>query len=251
MEGISFMLRVRNEETTIEQSIRSLSGIRVPHEIVVVLHRCTDRTEEIVKSIDNPNIRIFYYDEEISRAGYECLATDVSSKHSLATYYTWCKHQTRYCWVFKWDADMVAKPELLEFLHSRTWEQRNEVYQIKTTHSTVSSSEPYLMGCLSHYGKHVFWEVPVYTCSPRIIIVEESFVTCLAESSLIKGYWRDEPWYTTEDSEEATLVRSRMHTLLTEIGEETPGMARNLSADSGPYWFKIMNRNFENINKFC
>ena len=51
MEGISFIIKVRNEETTLEQCIRSLFPLTVPHEIIVILHCCTDRSKEIAETL--------------------------------------------------------------------------------------------------------------------------------------------------------------------------------------------------------
>jgi glycosyltransferase involved in cell wall biosynthesis len=250
MDGISFMVRVRDEEETIEKSIRSLSLVTVPHEIVIVLHLCTDRTEEIVKSINNPNIRILHYNEEISRAGYACLATDTSSKHSLMTYYNWCKDQTRYSWIFKWDADMVARSDLVDFINSNTWEKRNINYVIGCNNSTSVSTEPYLMGSLMYYSKHLFWEVPVYTCGSETKVLGTWLEHC-SELTNLKSYWTIKPWYETEDSEEANIVKSRIQTLTREIGPEKPGMARCLCPDANEPYSKIMDRELENINKFC
>ena len=38
------------EEETLEACIRSLMPLRIPMEIVVVLHRCTDASESIVRA---------------------------------------------------------------------------------------------------------------------------------------------------------------------------------------------------------
>ena len=247
MDGISFMMRVRDEENTIEQSIKSLQGLTIPHEIVVVLHLCTDRTEEIVKSIDNPNIKIFYYNEEVSRAGYECLATDISSKHSLMTYYNWCKEQTRYPWIFKWDGDMIAKQELIDFINSQTWEQRNINYLIGAVNSTSTSGEPYLMGTLLYYGKYMFWEVPVFSVIPQEVSLGALIDHC-SELSHIKNYWNNKPWYELEDSDEAKLVKSRIKILNEQIGLETPGMARSCCNDCEYFFLKVKELNNININ---
>jgi glycosyltransferase involved in cell wall biosynthesis len=89
MEGISFIIRARNEEATLEESIRSLLEVTVPKEIIVILHLCTDSSQAIATRLASENscIRVYTYDVEISRAGYETLATDTNSPHSLMTYY--------------------------------------------------------------------------------------------------------------------------------------------------------------------
>ena len=91
-DGISFMVRIRNEEQTLEKSIRSLFKLTIPHEINLILHCCTDNSLSIAKQLasENKNIKIYTYDYSISRAGYENLATDINSHHSLVHYYNYC-----------------------------------------------------------------------------------------------------------------------------------------------------------------
>jgi cellulose synthase/poly-beta-1,6-N-acetylglucosamine synthase-like glycosyltransferase len=118
MEGVSFMVRARDEEQTLEACVRSLLPLRIPMEIVVVLHRCTDGSAGIVEGLarEDERIRVYEYHEELSRAGYETLATSAGSRHSIVAYDNWCFAKTRLPWVFKWDADFVCTDELRAFL---------------------------------------------------------------------------------------------------------------------------------------
>jgi serine/threonine protein kinase len=68
-------------------------------------------------------MKIFKYEYEISRAGYENLATDIDSVHSLATYYNYCLSKTTLPWIFKWDADFSASSNLIDYLNNNTWEK--------------------------------------------------------------------------------------------------------------------------------
>ena len=222
------MLRVRNEEATIEKSIRSLAGLTIPHEIVVFLHCCTDRSEEIVIALqaEYPDrIRIHHYKTEISRAGYEMLVTDASSPHSICTYYNWCLANCTKPWTFKWDADFVATPELITYLNNGTWTPRSERHLFLACNSTSSNGEPYLQCGIEGYKKYVMWEVPAlrekYTdFNTGIRIIHDS------ELSTIKGYWYDDPWYIKEDTEEARQVRDRMKSIVDMFGPEPVGFAR-------------------------
>jgi glycosyltransferase involved in cell wall biosynthesis len=227
-EGISFMLRVRNEEATLEKSIRSLTGLTIPHEIVVVLHCCTDRSAEIVSALHTEfpdRIRVHHYNTEISRAGYEMLATDVTSPHSICTYYNWCLAQCTKPWVFKWDADFVATPELLEYLNTRVWDPRSERHYFKACNSTTSNGEPYLQCSLGEYKKYMLWEVPSLR-APCIDFKTDIGIIHDSELSTVKSYWYDEPWFNKEDTEEAQIVRGRMKTLTDMFGPEPHGFAR-------------------------
>ena len=56
--GISFMVRVRNEEKTVESSIRSHFDLTIPHEINIFLHCCTDDSETIARKLADENVNI-------------------------------------------------------------------------------------------------------------------------------------------------------------------------------------------------
>jgi len=242
--GISFMLRAHNEEATLEQSIRSLlDGLTIPYEIVVILHLCTDRSEEIATRLAATApagaIRIVYYTHPISRAGYENLATDEKSCHSMAAYTGWCRSQCRSRWLFKWDADFVASPGLLSYLNGREWLATDgpENVRLSACNADMTNREVYLSSALVGYTKFYFWELPlflrgaVYTDAPADARIEH--VSLLAD---LKAYWRPErrPWYETEESEEAAQVQERLANLVRDFGSEPTGMARasNPACDS-------------------
>ena len=226
--GISFIVRIRNEESTLEKSIRSLFSLTIPYEIILILHRCTDKSLEISKQLasENQNIRYITYDHEISRAGYENLATDVTSKHSLATYYNYCFSQGTMVWKFKWDADFIATSKLIDRLNSSEWKEDNTVYYIMAKNSS-QNWEGYLLDCLQSFTKFIFWEVASYknTYTKREFKSDE-YIEHNSELSTMKSYWNDIPWYKTEDSDEARQVADRIEKLNAEFGVEPIGMAR-------------------------
>jgi glycosyltransferase involved in cell wall biosynthesis len=228
MEGISFMLRVRDEEKTLRKSIESLKSLTIPHEIVVILHLCKDASEDIAYALQNeqPNLRICKYENEVSRAGYENLATDTQSKHSLIQFYNWCLMQTRLPWIFKWDADFVATPELIEYLNSQIWTRKNARIQINAKNSTHDNYEYYLSDGIVSYGKYFFWEVPIYRCDQESIERKDIHIVHNSEVKDIKTYWSNPPWFETEDSDEARQVADRVQKLVQEFGEPPKGMAR-------------------------
>jgi glycosyltransferase involved in cell wall biosynthesis len=227
--GISFIVRIRNEEAILGQSIRSLAGITILHEIILILHRCTDGSAQIAARLasENPNIRILTYDMDISRPGYETLATDANSKHSLVTYYNWWSQQAKYTWVFKWDADFVASDKLIHFMNSNIWEKRDMNLSMVAKNSTSSNREYYLSGGSRTFVKHLFWEKPQF--SPDVVDIHLSDDLCIehvSELSNLKSYWNEPPWYLTEISEEATIVKGRIERLTADFGPESRGMAR-------------------------
>ena len=242
--GISFMVRVRNEEKTLESSIRSLFDLTIPHEINIFLHCCTDDSETIARKLadENVNIRIFIYSNKVSRAGYETLATNSNSEHSLITYYNYCFSQRTKIWSFKWDSDFVASPALINFLNSTEWMYNNTNYKITYKSPINSASEIYLSCCCSGYVKYLFWEVIHYSKNATNITLDDSiYINHVSVLSDVKSYWYEQPWYLTEDSEEAKNVKLRIEKLNQDYGKEPIGMARALNPECDSINLKIIN----------
>jgi hypothetical protein len=227
--GLSFIIRIHNEEATLERSVRSLAGITVPHEIVLILHRCTDRSAEIAASlaVENSHVRILTYNLAVSRAGYETLATDVDSPHSFIRYSNWCIQQATYTWVFKWDADFMTSAPLVAFINSIIWEEKNMHISVVAKNATTKNRENYLCGGPRVFTKHVFWENNQYSPGAEFWHFEDRmFIDHVSELSYLKPYWNETPWYEMEDSEEASTVKGRMDRLTADFGPEPRGMAR-------------------------
>jgi glycosyltransferase involved in cell wall biosynthesis len=244
MSGISFLLRCRNEEATLQQSLDSLAALTIDHEIIVVLHRCTDHSADIAASASekNPNIRIFTYDTEISRAGYQTLATDYGSPHSIMTYYNWCRAKATKPWIFKWDGDFIASPALIDYLNSRAWEHdSHSKIIIHAKDATGKNYEPYLSLGLAGYGKYIFWEVPLYYKNSSSTTLDSSiYIEHASKLETIKSYWTTgKPWFETEESEEATTVRDRVARLVADFGPEPQGMARAANPECDSPFLRI------------
>ncbi len=250
MEGISFIVRIRDEEDTLEESIRSLSTLRIPHEIILILHMCRDRSLEIAERLaaENENVRVLEYNIPISRAGYETLCTDRNSKHSLPKYYEWCFNQGTLPWRFKWDADFIATPEFIEYLNRNTWERPTEGVEVAFSAVSPDSTnkERYLFSGPFTYFKCYFWEVyqlsgSVYRWDPEISIIHNS------KLSKKKSYWDNLPWFldssyldSDEDAKnEARIVLERYNTLSQLCGPEPNGQARASNPESSPIYDKV------------
>ena len=251
LPGISFMLRVRNEEKTLEQCIRSLFQLTIPHEIIIILHLCTDRSEEIAERLskENNKIKIYKYNNKISRAGYELLATDSNSIHSIIYYYNWCFQLTNYTWLFKWDADFISTPRLIEVLNENTWEERNMKYFMNCNNSTHQNKEPYLMCGLIKYVKYQFWEVGLFKYGNQNVYLDDNIsIIHNSELSDLKEYWKELPWYQTEISEEASIVKQRINRLVEDFGIEQPGLARASNPECNNRLLEIIQKNPSYIN---
>ena len=236
MEGISFVIRVRNEEATLEQCIRSLFPVAIPHEIIVILHCCTDRSKEIAETLakENSKILIHEYSVEISKAGYETLATDFDSHHSFIRYCNWCFAKAKYLWKCKWDADFKMTPELLTYINSNKelWKKYSKIIQIGAKNSTSVEIGNYFTSCKVSYVKHMFWEVPYHEFYPdqfEKYVLKDIFIEHCSELNNMKQYWLRIPWYETEDSAEARLVKSRIEQLVKDFGPEPVGLARSMN----------------------
>jgi hypothetical protein len=252
-EGISFLCRIRDEERTIEQSLQSIYNLNFPHEIVCILHRCSDRSEEIVRRISETkkNIKIYHYDDEISRPGYETLATDANSKHSYVEYMNWCLSKCSLPWVFKWDADFIASPTLFDFLNTETWSPKNITYRIAAKNTTHSNWETYLICNSLPFKKHVFWEVRLYPRSNELITLPED-VCIIHDSELtdVKTYWNNKPWYDIEETEEAYTVKERIQKLENEFGKEPLAMARASNPVCNKIYRQVIKNNPVYVNLY-
>lgn len=241
-EGISFIVRIRDEEETLYESIKSLSSLKIPHEIILILHLCTDNSPQIAKNlaIENANVRVIYYDKEVSRAGYETLATDVDSDHSFVKYMNWCIKKARYPWIFKWDADFSLSDPLLHFLNENTWENKNIDYKITHKNEECSGKEYYLLSGLIKYVKHIFWEAPLMKINHvEIPLNEDIYIKHISSLKKLKSYWNEKPWYEKENSEEVVIVKNRIKQLNDDFGKEPLGMARACNAECDKYNFNI------------
>ena len=229
------MIRARNEEATLEKCIRSLFALTIPYEIVVVLHLCTDRSKEIVEALqrENDKIHIYEFDVEVSKPGYETLATDVNSEHSFVRYSNWCLRKTTLPWVFRWDADFIANEKLIEFLNEKQWNSEYGQYYMEARNSMSSTRELYLICGMLEHRKYLFWEVPIFLTTgntpPTAPAPKDVYIDHASELSEVKSFWKRIPWYETEDSDEARTVKSRIERLTADFGPEPPAMARACS----------------------
>jgi hypothetical protein len=253
-EGISFLVRIRDEEDLLEQSIRSLFDIQIPHEILLILHLCTDRSAEIAEKLasENSNVRILEYTTPISRPGYETLCTDKDSPHSLMTYYTWCYQQARYPWLFKWDADFLSTPELIEYINNCRWcrntERSHEIFIHADSPDGHRNTERYIVSGEFTFQKYWFWEYIEMKPDITKLYVDISVVH---QSPLEKKkkYWDQPPWfldynYLNKNPEhyiEASQVLSRYAKLIEVCGQEINAQARASNPDSTSTFHKVLN----------
>ena len=250
MEGISFIVRVRNEEATLEECLRSLTKLTIPYDIHVILHLCTDRSLEIAEKIQSEGfpVHIHGYQYPVSRAGYEVLVTDKDSKHSMVEYSRWCISRSTRVWTFRWDSDFIASDALIDILNAKTWFKPDisTQYAIHYVSDDVSSSEKYLFSGEYEYIKYIFWEYcrlvgEVQTLSfPKEMYIRHNSVLTNK-----KAYWEEPCWFWPVLTDEAMILRTKYHALLSICGPEENAQARACNPVSNDILSNVVNKEEE------
>jgi glycosyltransferase involved in cell wall biosynthesis len=116
-QGVSALLRVKNEEEKIYHCLASIHDVF--DEIVFIDNDSEDRTLEIVCEFKQRHdredkIKIYSYPFKIARCGPEHFNTPEDSVHSLCYYYNWALSKCLLKYVCKWDGDMILRKEARE-----------------------------------------------------------------------------------------------------------------------------------------
>ena len=243
MEGISFVVRVRNEEATLEECLRSLKPLTIPYEIVVILHCCTDGSRVIAERLKNEGmpIQIYEYTTPISRAGYETLVTDADSSHSMVYYSKWCFDKATKYWKFRWDADFIMTPGLLRYLNEIGWGWSHPMRIRIPTDPVTKMGEYYLFTGPLKYSKYLFWELSDIDGPHTDIEVyyDDAYIHHNSTLDIKKPYWDEPSWFLNDTSDEARIVKYRYDTLCQTCGPEIIGQARCANPISGEIEGKV------------
>ncbi len=242
---ISFVMRCRDEEKTLGESLESLKLIEVEHEIILILDRCKDRSEEIALASGNPNLKILRHSIPVSRAGVETLITNANSIHSLPTYVSDCFGYARYPWKFHFSADMAMTPELARFINRGWFQSIKNSTRIRlacvSEEDGTRNCEEYLSNCLFGFGKWVFWELPNFAGGAlEIDLSNELSIRSLSSLKDLKPYWREPPWFETSDTYEAQTLRTRLAAVRSLIGPEPIGAARGSNPECDPIYRRVL-----------
>lgn len=263
LPGLSFICRVRNEEACLGRCLEALGWVTIPHEVIVVLDRCTDESEQIARRYAerDPAIRIATHTTPVSRAGLETLITPRASVHSLPSYVWWCYGHTRYGWTFNFAGDFVLSEGLTEFLNERLCEVRyafpKQCDQVRpvgmTTGPTriripavsegISNREFYLSNGVVGFDKHVFWEVPRWVATEDLEI--DHPIHHASSLSNLKSYWREPPWFADVDTAEAAELRERLRRAVEILGPEPVGAARGSNPECDAYYRRVLEKRVE------
>lgn len=242
MTGVSFIVRVHNEEATLERALQPLRDLTIPYEILVILDRCTDRSEDIARrcQTDHEALRVVTSQVPLSRAGVETLITSRDSAHSLATYNTKCFRQARYNWKFKYDADFIASSTLIEYLNTGELfaDPSPRRVRLPCQWDGISNNEEYLANCLERFAKYIFWEVPVFSSdTSEMLDLPIEHVSTLRD---LKAYWTSPPWFVDLDTPEAKELQRRYSFVISKLGPEPVGMARASNPECDNYYRHVL-----------
>ena len=241
---VSFVVRVRNEEATLADSLTSLFALQFPVQVVVVLQLCVDDSEAIVERVRQMSPAhvtwlISKFDLPCSRAGLETWITPAEHPQSFVRFSNFCFGLATARWKFKWDADFVATPAFLDFMNSRRFDVDGPTVwslHYKNPDDSVGC-EPYLSNCLTQYRKYNFWEVPQWVSGAKQI-KNDKHEAWEHRSPLvnIKPYWMDEPWFFGNDNALTAAYKAAVE----QVGPEPIGAARANNPACDVFYFKCL-----------
>jgi glycosyltransferase involved in cell wall biosynthesis len=116
--GYSFLLRIKNEESTIEKCI--LDIVDIADEIIVVDNNSSDNTLNIILDLEKKynNIFVYQYKIDIPRCGIEHIQNfkNGNKDNTLTNYYNWTLSKATFNKKIKWDGDFYAIKKTLDEL---------------------------------------------------------------------------------------------------------------------------------------
>jgi hypothetical protein len=250
MEGISFLVRVHNEEETLLYAVQSiLSVLTIGFEILLLLNQCVGRCATSAATLverGGGKVRMFEYNHTLSRPGYEMLATDSWSVHSPVAFLNWGLAKARYKWTAKWDADFVMLPALGAKINEEglkgMWAQGNRIVRLSAQGLDGSVEHgDYFSSCVDHYRKDVFWETPAFRFEAGKLVRDtwdDVWIFHVSYAARLKPYWFQTGWFagggrgesgsgSGGDEDEAAVVRGRLLALERDFGMLPLGMGRS------------------------
>lgn len=165
-EGLSAIIKVKNEEEWIRLSISSI--LDIVDEVIVVDNGSTDNTREIVTNIADKEdkVNLVFYPNEGA----------IARPLNLALKKVKCK------WILVWDGDFIAKTSG----ENNIIYLREEIMKYNKKHYLIQLPLVYLFGDLFHQQKHSLapFQDRLYTVSPNLKYIQQRFELLVGER-----YW--------------------------------------------------------------
>lgn len=112
-KGLSFLLRIKNEE---EYTLKNIFSIyNHASEIIIIDNNSTDDTKNICKYLNNFYKKVFYYEYDI----FLDFGKNPTYLNKLSTYYNWSLSKVTKYNVIKWDGDFYANQNNLKNMIER------------------------------------------------------------------------------------------------------------------------------------
>jgi glycosyltransferase involved in cell wall biosynthesis len=228
-DGISFLLRAKNEQKTIGLALDSLNKLEIPYEVNVVLNQCTDDTEKEVQQRLNggQNINIFQYPFQLGKTGLENQCTPVTSVHSTIWLLNWMLMKGNYTYTFRWDADFIMTAQLAEEVQKNVAENTFDIYNIPAIFSDSGKPnvEPYLWSNnnIPRYARYSVWHIARFAKSQLTCTTLKGTIVHDSPLSTSKSYWETSPWWENQDNKE---VEEKYEKLKSLLGDDCSTIAR-------------------------
>jgi glycosyltransferase involved in cell wall biosynthesis len=153
-EGISFIIRARNEEQNIRECLYSI--LDIADEIIFVDHLSTDNTLKIALELSKryDKIKVFKYTQEIPKPGVNYTENIKKIGNSISNYYNFCLSKATRNNIIKWDADFIAKrAELSAMIEIYNLRQRKDKFSLWFTGETI-----FIKGNQAFVNKNSFYD---------------------------------------------------------------------------------------------
>lgn len=228
--GVSFIVRARNEADALFRNLLSLRALSIPHEILVVLHRCTDCSEEVVNTWRKQGSPVTAYIDNtpVSRAGYETLITPQNSPHSFSSFTQRAFERANYNWLIRWDADFEATQFFRDFVNDSLSLGLKDPYSYQlgcAMGETCVCHEEYMTNTFLGCKKYLCWEIYEQEL-PRTTARLPYVCIKTVPPTLLKEYWNESPWFLQPDTYNEELAK-KYEKLVSICGPEPPGFARS------------------------
>jgi hypothetical protein len=164
------------------------------------------------------------------------------------TYYKWCFANARFEWKFKWDADFTGSDNLINHINKHSWAKPDipTQYVIHYVSEDVSSAEKYLFSGEYEYMKYIFWEYCQLLGEHQTLEFPKEM--CIHHNSALKNkkaYWEEPCWFWPVLTDEAMILRSKYHSLLSICGPEPNAQARACNPESANIFYLVQSKEEE------